>query len=168
MGNKITDHTVTEKQLPKAYGLPILKNLAIEVTNEHFCNSNYPKFYVPTLNEKIIKNKNIHIYCKRNDKPWLDIQNVVLQAKAPVVDIANLFLEADKKNVVIHLRDVAVEVIDVITLLGNVNHQVTFRTKKKKLKNALSEDHKTICEQYMDCLADSVKIKTKATHSVNY
>lgn len=48
-----------------------------------------------------------------------------------MVDIANLCLEADKKNVVIHSRDVAVEVIDVITLLGNVNHHVTFQTKKK-------------------------------------
>ena len=101
----------------------------------------------------------------------MDIQNVVLKTKAAVVDIANLCLEADKKNVVIHLRDVVVKA----TLAGNVNHQITFETKER-LKNALSEDYKTICEQdnfwskqLLDQgLADNVKIKTKVTYSVNH
>ena len=36
--------------------------------NENLVASNCPKFYVPTINEEIIKNKNIHHYYKRNDK----------------------------------------------------------------------------------------------------
>ena len=68
------DQIVTEKESPQAYGPPILENLASAVTkfwqtearneqkikklkNEYLVASNCPKFYVPTLNDKIIKNK---------------------------------------------------------------------------------------------------------------
>ena len=36
--------------------------------------------------------------------------------------------------------------IDAITLLGKVNHQMTFE-RKERLKSALLKDYKTICEQ---------------------
>ena len=82
VGNEIIDQIVTEKESPKAYGPPILENLASALTkfwqtdarneqkikklkNEYLVASNCPKFYVPTLNEEIIKNKNIHHYYKR-------------------------------------------------------------------------------------------------------
>ena len=63
--------------------------------------------------------------------------------------------------------------IDAITLLGKVNHQMTFE-RKERFKSALSEDYKTICEQdhfyskqlLGDDLADNVE-KAKATHSMN-
>ena len=89
-----------------------------------------PKFFSPTLNEEIIKNKNIHHYSERNDKRWFDLQNVVSKATAAVVYIANLCLEADYKNEVIHSNDVAVKSIDTITLLGKLNQQMTFERKK--------------------------------------
>ena len=60
--------------------------------------SNCPKFYVPTLNEEIIKSKNIHHNYKWNDKRWFDLQDVILKVTAAVVDIANLCLKADKKK----------------------------------------------------------------------
>ena len=90
-----------------------------------------------------------------------------------MVEIANLYLEANNKNEVIHSKDVVVKVIDAIKLLGKANHQMTF-DRKKRLKNALSEDYKTICEQdhsdskqlLGDDLADNVK-KVKVTHSMN-
>ena len=92
-----------------------------------------------------------------------------------MVEIANLCLEADNKNEVIDSKgkDVVVKTIDAITLLGKANHQMTFE-RKEILKNALSEDYKTICEQdhsdskqlLGDDLADNVK-KAKATHSMN-
>ena len=131
--------------------------------------SNCPKFCVPTLNGEIINNKNIHHYCKRNDKRWFDLDNIVLKATSAVVEIANLCLEADNKNEVIHSKDVVIKVIDAITLLGKANHQMTFEIKER-LKNGLSEDYKIICEQdhsdykqlFGDDLADNVK-KAKAT-----
>ena len=84
VGNEIIDQIVTEKESPQAYGPPILENLASAVTkfwetearneqkikklkNEFLVASNSPKFYVPTLNEEIIKNKSIYHYYKRND-----------------------------------------------------------------------------------------------------
>ena len=78
---------------------------------------NCPKFYVLRLNEEINKNKNIHHYYKRNEKRWFDLQNIVLKATSAVVEIANLCLEANNKNEVIHSKDVAVKAIDVNTLL---------------------------------------------------
>ena len=36
--------------------------------NEYLVALNFPKCYVPKLNEEIIKNKNIHHYHRRNDK----------------------------------------------------------------------------------------------------
>ena len=91
-----------------------------------------------------------------------------------MVEIANLCLEADNKNEVIHLKGVVVKAIDIITLLGKVNHQMTFE-RKERLKNTFSEDYKTICEQdhsdskqlLGDDLADNVP-KAKATHSVKH
>ena len=73
----------------------------------------------------------------------------------------------------IHAKDVVVKAIDAITLLGKANHQMTFE-RKERLKNALSEDYKSICEQdnsdskqlLADGLTDNVK-KAKATHSMN-
>ena len=143
------------------------------VKNEYLVASNCPKFYVSTLNEEIIKNKNIHHYYKRNDKRCFDLQNIVLKATSSLVEIGNLCLEADNKNEVIHSKDVVVKAIDAITLLGKANHQMTFE-RKERLKNALLEDYKTICEQdHSDFkqllgndLADNVK-KAKATHSMN-
>lgn len=69
-----------------------------------------------------------------------DLQNLALKATAGVVNIANLCLEADNKNELIHSKDV---VVNAITLVGKVNHQVTFE-RKERLRNALSEDYKTI------------------------
>ena len=131
--------------------------------------SNCPKFCVPTLNGEIINNKNIHHYCKR----WFDLHNIVLKATSAVVEIANLCLEADNKNEVIHSKDVVVKVIDAITLLGKANHQMTFGIKER-LKNGLPEDYKIICEQdhsdykqlLGDDLADNVK-KAKATQFIS-
>ena len=163
VGNEIIDQIVTEKESPQAYGPPILENLASAVTkfwqtearneqkikklkNEYLVASNCPKFYVPTLNEEIIKNKNIHHYYKRNDKRWFDLQNIVLKATSAVVEIANLCLEADNKNEVIHSKDVVVKAIDAITLLDKANHQMAFE-RKERLKKPLLEDYKTIYEQ---------------------
>ena len=100
------------------------------------------------------------------------LQNVVLKAAAAVVDIANLCLEADNKNEVINSKYAVVKFIDPLTLLGKMNHQMTFE-RNERLKNALPEDYKTICEQdhseskelLGDDLANNVK-KEKATHSV--
>ena len=105
---------------------------------------------------------------KRKDKRWFNLQKIVLKATSPVVEIANLCLEADK-NEVIQSKDVVVKAIDTITLIGQVNYQMTFERKERL--NALSEDYKTICEQdhsdskqlLWDGLGD-VK-KAKATHS---
>ena len=83
-----------------------------------------------------------------------------------MVEIANLCLDADNKNEVIHSKDVVVKAIDAITPLGKVNHQMTFE-RMERLKNALSEDYKTISEQLLgEDLADNVE-KVKATHSMN-
>ena len=141
--------------------------------NKYLVASNCPRFYVPTVNEEIIKNKNIYHYYQRNDKRWFDLQNIVLKATSAVVETANLCLEADNKNEVTHSEDVVIKAIDAITFLGKANHQMTFE-RKETLINALSEDYKTICEQdYSDSkqllgndLADNVK-KAKATHSMN-
>ena len=95
VGNEIIDQIVTEKESPQAYGPPILVNLASAVTefwqteardeqkikklkNEYLVVSNCPKFYVPTLNEEITKNKNIHHYYQRNDKRRFDLHIIKL------------------------------------------------------------------------------------------
>ena len=94
--------------------------------NECLVASNYRKFYVSTLNEEIVKNKIIHHYYKRNNKRWFDLQNKVLKATSAVVEIVNLCLKANNKNEVIRSKDVVAKAIDTITLLGKVNHQMTF------------------------------------------
>ena len=69
-----------------------------KLKNEYLIASKCPMFYVPTLKEEMVKNKNIHHYYKRNDKRWLDLQNIVLKAASVVVEIANLCLKADQES----------------------------------------------------------------------
>ena len=38
---------------------------------------------------------------------------------------------ADNKNEMIHLKNIVVNAIDAITILGEVNHQITFERKEK-------------------------------------
>ena len=64
------------------------------------------------------------------------------------------------------IQKIVAKVIDAVTLLGKVNHQITFK-RNEIVKNALSEDYKTICGQdhseskelLGDNLADNVKKK---------
>ena len=95
--------------------------------------SNSPKFYVPTLNKKIIKNKSVHHYSRSIDKRCFDLRNVVLKATAAVVDISNLCLKPMKSEMILS-EDVIAKTIDAITLLGKGNHQMTFE-RKGRLKN---------------------------------
>ena len=44
------------------------------------------------------------------------------------------------------IQKIFAEVIDAVTLLGKVNHQITFK-RNEIVNNALSEDYKTICGQ---------------------
>ena len=91
-----------------------------------------------------------------------------------MVEIADFCSDASNKNEVVHSKDAVVKAIDAIILLGKANHQMTFE-RKKRLKNALSEDYKTICEQdhshskhlLGDDLTDNVE-KAKAAHSMNH
>ena len=53
---------------------------------------NWEEFHVPLLNEEILKNKNIHSFYKRNEKPWFDIQNLILKATAAVIDLDSIWL----------------------------------------------------------------------------
>ena len=104
---------------------------------EYLFVSNWSKFYDPTLNEEIIKNKNILRYSESNDKRWFNLQNITLKETSAVTEIANLCLESDNKNEVIHSKDGAVKSLNGIILLGKVNDQMTFE-RKERLKNALS------------------------------
>ena len=132
--------------------------------------SNCPNFHVPTLNEKI-SNENIHQCYKRNYKRRFDQQNLVLKATAAVVNVANLCLEADNKNEVIHSKGVVLKAFNAIILVGNMNHQVAFE-RKERLRNALSEDYITIYGQdhseskelLRDDLADNVKKAEEKTN----
>ena len=74
VSNEKTGHIVTEKKSSQAYSPPILENLASAVTKIWH---NEPR-NEQTLNEEIIKNKNINHYYKRN-KRWFDLQNAVLK-----------------------------------------------------------------------------------------
>ena len=75
--NSVIDHSITKKKSPQAYGPPVLENPASakpkfwqtetrneqrikNLKNEYLVALNCTRFIFPTLNEKIIKNKNIY------------------------------------------------------------------------------------------------------------
>ena len=120
--------------------------------NEYLVPSKCPKFYVPSLNEKIIKTKSVHHYSRSIDKRCFDFRNVVLKVTATMVDISNLCLKPIKNEMILS-KDVIVKTIDAITLLGKENQQMTFE-RKRRLKNVLSEDYKTILN---NCLCDKIQ-----------
>ena len=62
------------------------------------------------------------------------------------LNIANLYLDADNKDRLIESKEVVVKAIDAITLLGRAPKQITFE-RKERLRSALSEDYRSICDQ---------------------
>ena len=53
-----------------------------------------------------------------------------------MVDITNLCLEVDKKNEVIHSKNVAVKAIDA-SILGRANYETSFERKEKSFVGRL-------------------------------
>ena len=107
---------------------------------------NWEEFHVPLLNEEILKNKNIHSFYKRNEKPWFDIQNLILKATAAVIDLDSIWLQADNKNRLIQSKDLVVRSIDTITLPGRLNQSIKIECKGR-LKVSLSGACRNICGQ---------------------
>ena len=76
--------------------------------------SNCDYIFSPILNEKFLKNENIHLYYKQNDRRWFDIQNLILK-------VCNQMIES---------KEVIVKTTDTITLLGRVSQHITFERKE--------------------------------------
>ena len=89
------------------------------------------------------------------------------------MNIANICLDADKKDRLIESKEVVVKTIDAITLLGRASKQITFE-RMERLKSALSKDYQSICDQDRssskfllgDDLAENIR-KAKATYLLN-
>ena len=89
------------------------------------------------------------------------------------MNIASIYLEADNKDRLIESKEAVVKAIDAITLLGRASKQITFECKER-LRSALSEDCRSICDQdhssskflLGDDLTENIK-KAKATYLLN-
>ena len=89
------------------------------------------------------------------------------------MNIANICLDADKKDRLIESKEVVVKTIDAITLLGRASKQITFE-RMERLKSALLKDYQSICDQDRssskfllgDDLAENIR-KAKATYLLN-
>ena len=81
-----------------------------------------------------------------NDRKWFDLQNLFLKSSTAVMNLANICLDADNKNRSIESKEVVVKATHAITLLGRALKQITFE-RKERLRSALSEDYRSICDQ---------------------
>ena len=149
-------------------------DLAVKKLKSDFAvPSNCDKFYSLILNEEIFKKRKIHSYYKRSDRRWFDLQNSILKSSTAVVNIANICLDADNKDQLIESKEVVVKAIDAMTLLGTASKQITFE-RKERLRSALSEDNRSICDQDHSSskfllgndLAENIR-KAKATYLLN-
>jgi len=189
LGDEILTSILDEKATPEVFGPAINKKLAQTVTKfwkvESQNNSTIKKLkeeiktpqncevFVPLLNEAVFKNKNISYYHKRNDKRIFESQELILKATTAIIAIAETCLEADRNNKVVNSKTLVSNSIDAITLLGKVSSQLTVE-RKEKLKYALSEDYKSLCDQdhpdsrYLlgDDLPESMK-QAKAMQQLN-
>ena len=95
------------------------------------------------LTKEILKNKNIHLYYKQNDRKFKIIQNFkILKAATTVISIASICLHADKIRIT-ESKEVVVKAIDTIKLPKRASQQIILKCKKR-LKPFLSEDYRTI------------------------
>ena len=89
------------------------------------------------------------------------------------MNIANICFDADNKDRLIELKERVVKATDVITLLGRASQKITFE-RKERLRSALSEDYRSICDHDPSSskfllgvdLAEN-KRKTKTTYLIN-
>ena len=114
-----------------------------KLKNEYFVASNCQTFYVPTLNEEIIKNKTSIITTKA-------MTNGGLTGTSAMVEIANLCLEADNKNEVMAIE----------------RKERSKNTLSEDYKTICEQDHSDSKQLLGHDLADNVK-KAKATHYMN-
>ena len=190
VGNELINEIVGWKVAPQICGPPILDNLTKACTkfwvteskndlvikklkSEFAVCSNCDKFSSPILNEEILKNRNVHSYCKTNGRRWFYLQNSILKSSTAVMNIANICFDADNKDRLIKLKERVVKATDVITLLGRASQKITFE-RKEWLRSALPEDYRSICDHDPSSskfllgvdLAENKK-KTKATYLIN-
>ena len=62
------------------------------------------------------------------------------------MNAANICLDADNKDRLIESKEVVMKAVDAITLLRRASKQITFECKER-LRSALSEDFRSICDQ---------------------
>ena len=125
VGNELIDQIVNEKESPQVYGPPTylklyycsykvlvywgkkwLNNLKIQEWL-YFCIKLLLVLCSNTeRNERIIRNKGNHYYYKLNDKLLFRNQSIGSTKTAVVTDLVNSCLDSDKKNTLIHSRDV--------------------------------------------------------------
>ena len=190
LDDDILNEIVGQRTASVHYGLPIsdkLATVAVKFWEKDSQNNNLikklkedlkvpqncTKLRVQVLNSDIYKNKHILPYYKRNDKKYQDMQDTVIRASAAVLQIADLCLEADRNNQAILSKPVVAKAIDAITLLGKANSQL-IDERKERLKSALSEDIKGLCDhdysdsEYLlgDNLAETLK-QAREKHKMN-
>ena len=89
------------------------------------------------------------------------------------MNIANICLDADNKDRLTESKEVVTKAIDAVTLLVRASKQITFE-HKERLRCALSEDYRGICDQDYssskfllgDDLGENIR-KAKATYLLN-
>ena len=74
------------------------------------------------------------------------MQQFFTKACTTVINIANNCLEADKSNKIVESRALVTKAADAITIMGKLNTMLT-KARKTRLKPALSESYKSLCDQ---------------------
>ena len=142
-----------------------------KLKDEYSVASSCPKFYVPTLNEEKIKNKNIlttNIILTVGLTSRMNFKGNCFNGRyCQFCLVVNNKTEGSFEGWCWNDHS-------AIALFDKVNHQMTFE-RKERLNNTLSEGYKSICEQdhseskqlLGDDIADNMKT-AKAADSMNH
>ena len=90
---------------------------------------NYEYTKSSSLHYDILKNKNIDYYCKRNDKKYADIQQLLKYVLTALINIVNSCLEADKFNKIIESKALVTKAANAITIMGELNSMINNERK---------------------------------------
>lgn len=168
LGEKIKENVatrVTAHFLEKCL-IPEVKK---KVGKRHLLPENCTKMAVPKMNKCIFNLKSFSEFQTRNERNLYNTQQTLLSATSAIIEVVEKILQSDEGKKPLNSKDVVMNCLDAITLLGSVNTDLNNK-RKQNVRTSLNPQYRDLCNPSRPCneflLGDDLQ-KGMSTYSYN-
>ena len=120
-----------------------------EICNRHKIPSNCTDIAVPKMNQSVMAMKTISEYQKRNEKSFYDIQSKLLRATSAMITTMNQALKADEAGKMVNSKDLVLNCLDAVTLLGYASSEIN-KKRKQNVRSSRNPQYRDLCNPNRD------------------